>query len=411
MGKTTKIAVIGGGAAGFFTAINIKEKLPTAEVIIYEKTNQVLAKVRVSGGGRCNVTHACFDAKELTLNYPRGQKELMGPFHQFMTFDTIAWFAEHGVELKTEDDGRMFPESNSSQQVIDCFLDACKNHKIDIAIKKEVVEIVNETQYFRISFKDGSSVFADKVVIASGGNSKELAYQWIKNLGHKIIKPIPSLFTFNLPKHTITTLMGLSVPMVSIKLHQSNLETEGPLLITHWGMSGPAVLKLSSIGAVELNKCNYQFNFTVNWLHEHDVESAKELINSYKNSHPKRAVLKNKCANLPTRLWEYLVEESLSDINKNYGDLSKIEISLLANNFVNQLFKANGKTTFKEEFVSCGGVDNKQVDFKTMESKSVTNLYFAGEVLNIDAITGGFNFQSAWTTAYIAANAIADSLS
>ncbi len=406
MSKTKKVAVIGGGAAGFFTAINIKEQRPSAEVVIYEKTNQVLSKVRVSGGGRCNVTHACFDAKELTQNYPRGQKELMGPFHQFMTFDTIAWFAEHGVELITEDDGRMFPESNSSQQVIDCFFDVCKKFRIEIALKKEVVEIVNETQHFSISFKDGSSVLADKVVIASGGNSKELAYQWIKDLGHKIIKPIPSLFTFNLPKHPITALMGLSVPMVSVKLQQSNLETDGPLLITHWGMSGPAVLKLSSIGAKELNQRNYQFDFAVNWLYEHDAESATELINTYKNSHPKRAVLKSKCTNLPTRLWEYLVEESLSDVTKNYGDLSKTEIGLLANNLVNQSFKANGKTTFKEEFVSCGGVDNKSVDFKTMESKLVPGLYFAGEVLNIDAVTGGFNFQSAWTTAYIAASAI-----
>ncbi len=405
--KTKKIAVIGGGAAGFFTAINIKEQQPSAEVVIYEKTNQVLAKVRVSGGGRCNVTHACFDAKELTQNYPRGQKELMGPFHQFMTFDTIAWFAEHGVDLKTEEDGRMFPESNSSQQVIDCFLDACKKHRIDIVTKKEVVEIINEKDHFSISFKDGASVSADKVVIASGGNSKELAYQWIKDLGHKIITPIPSLFTFNLPKHPITELMGLSVPMASVRLKQSNMETEGPLLITHWGMSGPAVLKLSSIGARELNQRNYQFDFAVNWLYEHDEESATELISAYKNSHPKRAVLKSKCTNLPTRLWEFLIGESLSDVTKNYGDLSKAEITRLANNLVDQPFTANGKTTFKEEFVSCGGVDNKLVDFKTMESKVVPGLYFAGEVLNIDAVTGGFNFQSAWTTAFIAAKAIA----
>lgn len=408
MKNKNQIAVIGGGAAGFFTAINIKEQNPTVNVVIYEKTNQVLTKVKVSGGGRCNVTHACFDPTELINSYPRGKKELRGPFHQFMTFDTIAWFENHGVALKTEDDGRMFPVSNDSQEVIDCFLNACKYLKIKIELKKEVVEVTQLTNQFQLTFKDGKSAIVDQLVIASGGNSKLTAYDWISKLGHSIIAPIPSLFTFNLPKHTITNLMGLSVDNVTVNLENSNFETDGPLLITHWGMSGPAILKLSSMAANELNKRNYQFGFTVNWLFEHDEASIKEVIEKYKLEHPKRTILKHKCASIPTRLWEYLVKESLNNVSINYADLSNKELHQLALNLVTMKFQANGKTTFKEEFVSCGGVDNKIVDFKTMESKVVPNLYFAGEVLNIDAITGGYNFQSAWTTGYIAACSIAE---
>lgn len=407
MSDSNQIAVIGGGAAGFFTAINIKEINPSLKVVIYEKTNQVLTKVKVSGGGRCNVTHACFDPTELINYYPRGKKELRGPFHQFMTFDTIEWFANHGIELKTEDDGRMFPVSNESQEVIDCFLSLCKKYGIQIALKKEVVAVSKSADQFLLNFKDGSSKLADKMIIASGGNAKLAAYDWISKLGHSIIPPIPSLFTFNLPKHSITELMGLSVDNVTVSLENSSFETDGPLLITHWGMSGPAILKLSSMAANELNRRNYQFDFKVNWLFEHDLDSAKELIETYKAQHPKRTILKHKCANIPTRLWEYLVKESIGNSAINYADISNKSLTQLANNLVAQAFKANGKTTFKEEFVSCGGVDNKFIDFKTMESKVVPNLYFAGEVLNIDAVTGGFNFQSAWTTSFIAASSIA----
>lgn len=408
MKKNREIAIIGGGAAGFFTAINIMEQNPLAKVVIYEKTNQVLTKVKVSGGGRCNVTHACFDPRDLIDFYPRGKKELRGPFHQFMTFDTIEWFANHGVELKTEEDGRMFPASNQSQEIIDCFLNACKKYTIQIELRKEVVTINCIDSRFFILFKDGAKVEVDSVVIASGGNSKKAAYDWIAKIGHPIVSPIPSLFTFNLPKHAITELMGLSVENAIVTLKNSSFETDGPLLITHWGLSGPAILKLSSVAAKELHQLNYQFDFSVNWLFEHDIESIIELIERYKKEHPKRTVLKNKCVNLPSRLWEYLVSESFVNTSINYADISNKELNNLANNLVAQAFKANGKTTFKEEFVSCGGVDNKSIDFKTMESKVIPNLYFAGEVLNIDAVTGGFNFQSAWTTGFIAAKSIAE---
>ena len=408
MKKKNQIAIIGGGAAGFFTAINIKENNPSANVVIYEKTNQVLTKVKVSGGGRCNVTHACFDPTELIQYYPRGEKELRGPFHQFRTFDTIGWFANHGVELKTEDDGRLFPVSNDSQEIVDCFLNTCKEYQIKIELKKEVTAVNQPVDQFSIQFKDGKTTVVDQLVIASGGSSKLAAYDWIAKLGHSIIDPIPSLFTFNLSKHPITELMGLSVENVTINLENSTFETEGPLLITHWGLSGPAVLKLSSIAALELNKRNYQFGFRINWLHEQDLDATIELIENYKKEHPKRLIYKHKGVHIPTRLWEYLVKESLSNVSINYADISKKELNQLASNLVAQQFKANGKTTFKEEFVSCGGVDNKLIDFKTMESKVIPNLYFSGEVLNIDAVTGGFNFQSAWTTGFIAAKAIAE---
>jgi hypothetical protein len=405
--KGKRIAVIGGGAAGFFGAINIKEMLPDAEVIIFEKTNQVLTKVKVSGGGRCNVTHACYDPTELTAFYPRGEKELRGPFHQFMTYDTIEWFANKGVELKTEDDGRMFPVSNQSQDIIDCFLEGCKKNNIPVRLKTELKKIVPLENGFSLEFADKTEQF-DAVLIASGGNSKQSAYNWIAELNHQIITPRPSLFTFNLPKHPITELMGLAVENVTVSLTDSQFETDGPLLITHWGMSGPAILKLSSHAALELNKRNYQFAYRVNWTGFEDQESMEVILNQYKSENPKRNILKHKATSIPTRLWEYLVQNSVQNPANNWGDCSKKELEQLALNLTAQTFNANGKTTFKEEFVSCGGVDNKEINFKRMESKLIPNLHFAGEVLNIDALTGGFNFQAAWTTAFIAAKAIAE---
>ncbi|MBR9833111.1 NAD(P)/FAD-dependent oxidoreductase [bacterium] len=408
MKKGKRIAVIGGGASGFFGAINTKELMPDSEVTIFEKTNQVLTKVKVSGGGRCNVTHACFDPQELTQYYPRGEKELRGPFHQFMTYDTIEWFGKRGVELKTEEDGRMFPVSNQSQDIIDCFLKSCEENNIAIKLKSELNQIMPQEKGYRLSFTNGQELFFDVVLIASGGNAKLSAYHWINEMDLQIITPRPSLFTFNLPKHPITQLMGLSVDHAVVSLSHSNYESEGPLLITHWGMSGPAVLKLSSYAAIELNKRNYQFSYQVNWSGVEDHDSMEIILNQYKNDYPKRSIMKHKTINIPSRLWEYLVKVSISNPDCNWGDCSKKDLEQLATNLTEQSFIANGKTTFKEEFVSCGGVDNKEINFKRMECRKYPNLYFAGEVLNIDAVTGGFNFQAAWTTAYIAAKAIAE---
>ncbi len=413
MKENLKIAVIGGGAAGFFAAINLKDFLPQAEVVIFEKTTKVLSKVKVSGGGRCNVTHACFDPNELIEFYPRGKKELRGPFHQFMSGDTIEWFANRGVELKIEEDGRMFPISDNSQDIIDCFLNECKIKKIQIVLKTEIKSIQIKTDKLLLEIENKENQLFDKVIIASGGNSKLSAYQWISELGHQIIPPIASLFTFNLSsskeKNSITQLMGLSVPHAVVKLSNSQFISEGPLLITHWGMSGPAILKLSSFAATYLQQKSYQFEFEVNWLGDLDFDEVIELMLEYKKDHPKRNVSKHKMVAVPSRLWDYFIEESKVRTTANWADLSKKEMEDLAHILNAQKFKANGKTTFKEEFVSCGGVDNKEIDFKTMQSKIVPNLYFAGEVLNIDALTGGFNFQSAWTTAYIAAKSISQS--
>lgn len=409
MKENLKIAIVGGGAAGFFSAINLKEFLPHSEVVIFEKSTKVLSKVKVSGGGRCNVTHACFDPNELIDFYPRGKKELRGPFHQFMSGDTIEWFAKRGVELKIEEDGRMFPISDNSQDVIDCFLKECDQNNIKIELKTEITSIQILDGKLILNFDQRKNEAFDKVIIASGGNSKLAAYQWISNLGHHIIPPIASLFTFNLEKNNpINQLMGLSVPHAIVNLGDSSFISEGPLLITHWGLSGPAILKLSSVAATFLHKKSYQFEFEVNWIGDLDFDDLISLMNTYRSNHPKRNVLKHKFVSLPNRLWEYFVELANLRSTANWADLSKKEMEDLAKLLNAQKFKANGKTTFKEEFVSCGGVDNKEIDFKTMQSKLIPNLYFAGEVLNIDALTGGFNFQSAWTTGYIAAKAISE---
>ena len=397
------IIIIGGGAAGFFTAINIVEMNPKLKVAILERGKNVLEKVRISGGGRCNVTHACFVPNDLVKFYPRGEKELKGPFHQFCSGDTIEWFEKHGVELKIEEDGRMFPVSNSSQTIIDCFLKAAQKLKIDVLIGHSVQELYQGENYWKIS--TNHEVFScQKVVMATGSNPK--MWELLQNLGHSIIEPVPSLFTFNIKDVRIKDLMGLST-VASVKVKKSKLQASGPLLITHWGMSGPGILRLSAWGARELADKKYQFAIQVNWLNETDFEEAIDLLKTIKEENSKKLVSKYAHFELPKRLWENLVKASGITEETKWADVNKKQLNTLAEQLTNAEFQVNGKSTFKEEFVTAGGIDLKEVNFKTMESKVLPNLFFAGEILNIDAITGGFNFQNAWTGGFIVAENIA----
>ena len=403
MNSKYDIIIIGGGAAGFFTAINIVEKNSKLKVAILERGKSVLEKVRISGGGRCNVTHACFVPNDLVKFYPRGEKELRGPFHQFCSGDTIEWFEKHGLELKIEDDGRMFPVSNSSQTIIDCFLKATQKLKIDILTGHSVQELYQGENYWKISTNQ-EAFSCQKVVMTTGSNPK--IWELLQNLGHTIIEPVPSLFTFNIKDVRIKDLMGLST-VASVKVKKSKLQASGPLLITHWGMSGPGILRLSAWGARELADKKYQFAIQVNWLNEIDFEEAIDLLKTIKEENSKKLVLKYAHFELPKRLWENLVKAAGILEETKWADVSKKQLNTLAEQLTNAEFQVNGKSTFKEEFVTAGGIDLKEVNFKTMESKILPNLYFAGEILNIDAITGGFNFQNAWTGGFIVAENVA----
>ncbi len=403
MNSKYDIIIIGGGAAGFFTAINIVEKNANLKVAILERGKNVLEKVRISGGGRCNVTHACFVPNDLVKFYPRGERELKGPFHQFSSGDTIEWFEKHGVDLKIEEDGRMFPVSNSSQTIIDCFLDAVKKLKIDVLTNHSVQELYKTDVHWKVTTLQG--VFAcQKIVMASGSNPK--MWELLQNLGHRIVAPVPSLFTFNIKDPRIKYLMGLSA-VASVKVKKSKLESSGPLLITHWGMSGPGILRLSAWGARELAEKKYQFSIQVNWLNETTtIEETIDMLKKIKEQNAKKLVAKYAHFELPKRLWENLVKASGIEEETKWADVSKKQLNAFAEQLINAEFHVSGKSTFKEEFVTAGGIDLKEVNFKTMESKILPNIYFAGEILNIDAITGGFNFQNAWTGGFIVANSI-----
>ena len=404
MNQNFDIIIVGGGAAGFFTAINIVEKNPKLKVAILERGQEVLTKVRISGGGRCNVTHACFVPNDLVKFYPRGEKELRGPFHQFCSGDTVDWFEKHGVELKIEDDGRMFPVSNSSQTIIDCFLTATKNLKIDILTGQSVQSLFKNENYWKV--ETNHETFACKNLIMTTGSNPKI-WEMLQNLGHSVVEPVPSLFTFNIKDARIKDLMGVSA-LASVKVKNLKLATSGPLLITHWGMSGPGILRLSAWGARELAAKNYQFAIVVNWLNDTTFDEVAVILRELKLEHSKKIVSKKSPFDFPNRLWESLVSASEINTETKWADLTKNELQNLANQLTNAEFQVNGKSTFKEEFVTAGGIDLKEINFKTMESKILSNLFFAGEIVNIDAITGGFNFQNAWTSGFIVAGNFSD---
>ncbi|UCD60009.1 MAG: NAD(P)/FAD-dependent oxidoreductase [Flavobacteriaceae bacterium] len=426
------VIIIGGGAAGFYCAIHIAEANPKLKIAILERGKQVLSKVKVSGGGRCNVTHAEFEPSSLVKNYPRGEKELLGPFHIYSTADTVAFFEKRGIRIKTESDGRMFPESNTSQTIIECFLSEIERHGITLLKSSSVInirprkdlkfgeEVVWQVQSVKKAYR------TKRIVVATGSNTK--IWSLLEQLGHNIVTPVPSLFTFNINDSRISGIPGLSTharievlprQMMGKEVRSSfknrmggalNLISEGPILITHWGLSGPAVLKLSARAARLLNEYDYKFRVRINWMPDYHKQGLLSLFNEIKQIDPKKTIYKTKAIHMPARLWGKLVVAS--DIAKDlkWADVSRKQLEKLSQFITASEFNVEGKSTFKEEFVTAGGVDLKEVNFKTFESKLFPGMYFAGEVLNIDAVTGGFNFQNAWTGAYIAAQAIAKSL-
>ncbi len=402
------LIVIGGGAAGFFGAINAATNNPQLNILILEKTNKLLSKVRVSGGGRCNVTHHCFEPTPLSKHYPRGQRELKKLFRTFQAKDVVAWFDNRGVELKTEEDGRMFPITNQSETIIDCFLSEAYRLNINIERNAEVINVKSEKDGFLITVADQKKYRSKKILIANGGVPKRSAYQWIVKLGHSLVDPIPSLFTFNDSLNKFKDLMGVSVENATAQIVGTKFKESGPVLITHWGLSGPAVIKLSAWAAEYLFKKNYEFVVLVNWTGQNSEDEVRALLSSYRMEHPKQKIIGHVLFGLPNRLWVRLCVLSDIDDAKIWGELPKKNLNRLIENLVRCEFRIKGKTTFKEEFVTCGGVSLDEIDLNNMESKIVPGIYFAGEVLNFDGETGGFNFQSAWTTAFVAAQAIAN---
>jgi predicted Rossmann fold flavoprotein len=408
-----KLIVIGGGAAGFFCAVNAAANNPHLEVSIIEKTGKLLSKVRVSGGGRCNVTHSCFSISEMIKKYPRGEKFLKQAFHHFFTSDTIKWFENRNVKLKAESDGRMFPITNSSETIIICLLHEANKNAIEILMNREIVSIEkpsDENKTFRLYGKDGSVLEADFVCVACGGFSKPAQYNWLTALGHSFENPVPSLFTFNVPKNPISELMGISVENAQVKINGTKFSQTGPLLITHWGFSGPAVLKLSAFAAKELSKMNYDFTISINWMAAYHENLVLEKLKLVRHELASKKIINKNPFNLPQRLWEYHLKQSGIDPEKRWADLPAKQQNLLAKQLCAQQFYVKGKTTFKEEFVTAGGVKLNEVNPNTMESKLVSGLFFAGEIIDVDGITGGFNFQHAWTSGWIAASAIRNSI-
>lgn len=398
------IAIIGGGAAGFFAAIEAKRNHPNSNVVIFEKSQKFLSKVKISGGGRCNVTNGCTDVNELCKAYPRGGKKLKKAFHLFNTTDTMEWFESRGVPLIIQDDGCVFPVSQDSQSIIDCFLDEVRKLGIEIKLGMGVKSITRKEEKIELAFLKPnipSQVF-DKVIVTTGGSPKRSGLEWLENIGHRIEEPVPSLFTFNMPNESIKSLMGIVVKNTLVKIQGEKLNSDGPLLITHWGMSGPAILKLSAFGARMLADKNYEFNIQVNWVNERNNAFVFDQLEALGAEHPKKMISNIRPFGLQERLWVYLLEKCAINSELRWGDLGHKSLHKLVNVLTNDIYEVKGKTTFKEEFVTCGGVSLKSIDLTTMQSKVIPNLYFAGEVMDIDAITGGYNFQAAWTTAYIA---------
>ena len=407
MEASATLVVIGGGAAGFFCAVNAARMNPGLQVIIVEKTAKLLSKVKVSGGGRCNVTHACFDTVEMSRRYPRGGTFVKKAFHQFFTTDTIQWFRERGVELKAEKDGRMFPVTDSSLTIVNCLLKEAGKYKVEILLNREVQQLQLVNGLFELRFADGQKIRAGQVCVASGGYPKSNLFDWLRATGHTIDAPVPSLFTFNLPANPITQLMGLSVEAARVKIAGTKLEQEGPLLITHWGLSGPAVLKLSAWAARTLQEKEYHFTVLVNWLPEWNEQTLREQLQQYRVHSAAQKIRGKNPFSLPARLWEFIAIQAGITENMRWADLPSPVQNKLVNGLVSFEAPVKGKTTFKEEFVTAGGIRLSEVDVNTMMSKKIPGLYFAGEVLDVDGITGGYNFQHAWTSGWVAAKAMA----
>jgi predicted Rossmann fold flavoprotein len=406
MKNSVDLIVIGGGAAGFFGALQAAEMKPGLKILILEKSSKLLSKVKVSGGGRCNVTQNCFEPGPLSHHYPRGEKQLKQLFKSFHAKDMVNWLASKNVKLKAEQDGRMFPTTDDSQTIIDCFLAEAKKQNIRIETNMPVVKITTEGERFNITCQTGEQYHAGKILIATGGHNNPQAYDWISDIGHIIINPIPSLFTFNDSQKQFSDLMGISVPDAEIKIAGTKYSGQGPILITHWGLSGPAIIKLSAWAAEHLHKINYEFTTLVSWIGPVKEEEVKSKLNEQKKLHGKQNVISHPRFGLPKRLWQRLCEMSQIEESKIWAELPQKNLNKLMEFIIRCPFSIRGKTTFKEEFVICGGVDLNDVNLETMESKRKKNIFFAGEVLHIDGETGGFNFQAAWTTAHCAAKGI-----
>lgn len=399
-----KIGIIGGGAAGFFSAITAKENYPDAGVVILEKSQKLLSKVKISGGGRCNVTHASKSVDELCDAYPRGGKSLKKVFHIFNNKHTIEWFELRGVPLVIQNDDCVFPESQNSQSIIDCFLNETNRLGIEIKTGINIKAIRQSGENLELEFEEEELLpeIFDKLIVAPGGSPNRNGLEWLEKSGHKIENPVPSLFTFNMPDESITKLMGVVAENTLVNIQGTKLKSTGPLLITHWGMSGPAIINLSSYGARILSESDYNFNIQVNWVDEQNHDIVSDQLRSIVAEHSNKILANYRPYSLPSRLWEYLLEKSGFPANKNWDELGKKGLNKLISVLTNDIYSVKGRTTFKEEFVTCGGVSLESVDINTMQSKVCKNLYFAGEVLDIDGITGGYNFQCAWTTGFIA---------
>lgn len=395
------IIIIGGGAAGVFTAIRILEESPHAKVLLLEKGSKLLTKVRISGGGRCNVTHHCFDPKELVKRYPRGEKELLGPFHHFQPKDMIRWLEEKGVSVKTEEDGRVFPTTDSSETIIQCFLEELKKRNCQISYSQTARKVEKKEKGFQVTLESGEAISSQRVLLATG--SAKQGHDLASSLGHSIVSPVPSLFTFNLPDSPLLDLSGISIPNVKITL--GDYAYQGPLLLTHWGFSGPAALKLSAFAARFLAEKNYQTELFVNWTCSSPDAAFNELTRKKEES-PTQVIGSSILFYIPKNLWKRLLQKFGIDPEKRLADLSKQALKTLADNFCKDRYQMDGKSTYKEEFVTAGGINRKEIHFQTMESKLCPGLYFAGEIIDIDGITGGYNFQNAWTGAFLAAKAI-----
>jgi len=408
--QSLRVVVIGGGAAGFFGAITCAEAYPHAQVTLLEAGHQLLSKVRISGGGRCNVTHACFDPAGLVQNYPRGGKALRGAFSRFQAKDTVAWFESCGVKLKTEPDGRMFPVTDDSATIVDCLMKAAAAAGVKIRTGLSIgsiSRIASPQPGFEMRLKSGEIITGDRLLLATGSNP--MGYRWARELGHEIQPPVPSLFTFNVPDPRLESLAGVSVEPVRLRLSvpgKANLEQTGPLLITHWGLSGPAILKLSAWGARVLHDCRYQMPLLINWLPHYNPEVLRQQLVAVRSQLSHRAIATSCPVSIPKRLWQQLITAIGIGGDDRWAGLSNKMLNQLIQELTQGSYLIEGKGVFKEEFVTCGGVNLQEVNFKTMESRCCPGLYFAGEILDIDGVTGGFNFQSAWTTAWIAGQAM-----